>query len=104
MLTVFNPDKESDIDGTTNRVASFTLESDSLSETPRSFHSKRRKRLPKREKFSGMDVDIKTAKNICINPSECCKFFVLNYFYLLYKKGGYSKKPLRSLNSQWSNF
>ena len=64
-------DKESDIDGTTNRVASFTLESDSLSEAPRSFHSKRRKRLPKREKFSRMDVDVKRTKQLCLNPSEC---------------------------------
>lgn len=73
MPTALNLDKESDIDGTTNRVASFTLESDSLSEAPRSFHNKRRKRLPKREKFSRMDVDVNRTKNICLNPSECCK-------------------------------
>jgi hypothetical protein len=47
----------SDIDGTTNRVASVTLESDSLSETPKSFRNKRRKRLPKREKFMRLDND-----------------------------------------------
>lgn len=48
---------ESDIDGTANRVASVTLESDSLSEAPKSSRSKRRRRLPKREKVLQMDVD-----------------------------------------------
>ena len=48
----------SDIDGTTNRVASVTLESDSLSaDQPMSFRSKRRKKIPKKEKFVEMDLD-----------------------------------------------
>ena len=49
--------ESSDIDGTTNRVASVTLESDSLSEAPKSFRNKRRKRLPKREKFMRIELD-----------------------------------------------
>uniref|UniRef100_A0A915E8T1 Uncharacterized protein n=1 Tax=Ditylenchus dipsaci TaxID=166011 RepID=A0A915E8T1_9BILA len=40
MLQVKNEESD-EIDGTTNRVASVTLESDSLSEAPRSFRSKR---------------------------------------------------------------
>lgn len=44
----------SDID-MSNRVASVTLESDSLSEAP-TFRNKRRKRLPRREKFMRIDT------------------------------------------------
>ncbi|CAK5092303.1 unnamed protein product [Meloidogyne enterolobii] len=47
-----------DIDGTTNRVASVTLESDSLSaDQPMSFRSKRRKKIPRKEKMTEMDLD-----------------------------------------------
>ncbi|KAF7639859.1 hypothetical protein Mgra_00000779 [Meloidogyne graminicola] len=47
-----------DIDGTTNRVASVTLESDSLSaDQPMSFKNKRRKKIPRKEKMNEMDLD-----------------------------------------------
>lgn len=53
-----NNNESSDIDGTAHRVASVTLESDSLSaDQPMSFRSKRRKKIPKKEKHQEMDVD-----------------------------------------------
>lgn len=55
-----NNENSSDVDGTAHRVASVTLESDSLSaaDQPMSFRSKRRKRIPRREKQpQDMDVD-----------------------------------------------
>ena len=53
-------DDESDVDCTANRVASVTLESDSLSEAPKSFQSKRRRKIPRRAKPAPkMDVDAK---------------------------------------------
>jgi hypothetical protein len=48
----------SDIDCTTNRVASVTLESDSLSaDQPMSFRSKRRKKISKKDKLIEMDLE-----------------------------------------------
>ena len=53
-----NNNESSDIDGTAHRVASVTLESDSLSaDQPMSFRSKRRKKIPRKEKHQDMDVD-----------------------------------------------
>lgn len=51
--------ESSDIDGmVVNRVASVTLESDSLSaDQPMCFRSKRRRKIPRKEKQQEMDVD-----------------------------------------------
>lgn len=58
---------ESDVDCTANRVASVTLESDSLSEAPKSFQSKRRRKIPRRAKAAPkMDVDAK----VDLTPTE----------------------------------
>jgi hypothetical protein len=59
-----NNNESSDIDGTACRVASVTLESDSLSaDQPMSFRSKRRKKIPRKEKQHEMDVDEQTSTN-----------------------------------------
>lgn len=47
----------SDIEGTTSRVANVTLESDSLSEAPKSLRSKRRRKTSRHKKFLKMDSD-----------------------------------------------
>lgn len=60
-------DDESDVDCTANRVASVTLESDSLSEAPKSMRSKRRRKIPRREKPQAkMDVD----SSVDLTPTE----------------------------------
>uniref|UniRef100_A0A915NKY9 PiggyBac transposable element-derived protein domain-containing protein n=1 Tax=Meloidogyne floridensis TaxID=298350 RepID=A0A915NKY9_9BILA len=57
-IVVLQTENNNDIDGTTNRVASVTLESDSLSaDQPMSFRSKRRKKIPRKEKMTEMDLD-----------------------------------------------
>ncbi|KAL7072148.1 hypothetical protein ACQ4LE_008932 [Meloidogyne hapla] len=59
-IVVLQTENANDIDGTTNRVASVTLESDSLSaDQPMSFRSKRRKKIPRKEKLTEMDLDNK---------------------------------------------
>lgn len=57
-------DGENEIEGTTNRVASVTLESDSLSEAPLSARSKRRKKSYRKERPCSiyMDIDAKTVE------------------------------------------
>lgn len=84
---------DSDIDGTTNRVASVTLESDSLSEAPKSFRNKRRKRISRREKSAiALDVDkqsIDTGLDHGEYISEIClsilfKRFAIDFIILMY--------------------
>jgi len=80
-----------DIDGTTNRVASVTLESDSLSaDQPMSFRSKRRKKIPRKEKMTEMDLDGKEKmksssveddnnNNVAL-PKGLCLLFLLVFY------------------------